>query len=81
MTTMTISPALATSITEAIATRLRSTFARKASTTATLNNGTVTVAATANNGRTFTAQFPVEQGVVPIYKAATKAITDGLKRR
>jgi hypothetical protein len=81
MTSMTISPDLAASITNAIASRLRSTFSRKATTTATLSNGTVTVAATATNGRTFTAQFPVEQGVVPIYKASTKAITDALKRR
>lgn len=80
MTAMTISPDLATSITNAVATRLRSTFARKADTTATLNNGTVTIAATATNGHTFTADFPVEQGVVPIYKAAAKAI-DALKRR
>jgi len=81
MTTMTISPDLATSITSAIASRLRSTFARKAATTATLNGDTVTIAATTTNGRTYTADFPVEHGVVPIYKAATNAITDALKRR
>jgi hypothetical protein len=81
MTSMTISPDLATSITDAIASRLRSTFSRKAATTATLKNGTVTVGAIASNGRTFTAQFPVEHGVVPIYKASTKAITEAFKRR
>lgn len=80
MTAMTISPDLATSITTAIATRLRSTFARNATTTATLRGDTITIDATTTTGRTFTAEFPVEQGVVPIYKAAAKAI-DALKRR